>query len=408
MAQKNTGTNIGFKPTASQTLTAGGGKSNGGNYASLIAPKAVSQARKDIKDWNQALKMTTLEENPRWYKIQQLFDNIYLDAHLKSQYKNRTLKGLSVKGVLRKPNGDIDEEQTKLVNNSIWAKEINRHINDSEHRAYSLVELSFNEKKELVVDSIPRENLDPRDGVLYPDYTEDKKIYYRDASEYGTWLLEFYEKGNDGLFNSAIPHVLMKRFAQSCHSELCEIYGIPPRVLKTNTQDPTMMRRGEKMMRDFGAAAWFIIDESEQMEWAKAATTSGDVYTNLIKTCKEEISLLFNGAVIGQDTKHGNRSKEESSQDMLEVLIESDLDLRAKYWNTIVIPALVNIGVLKGELSYGYEQSEDIDQLYEMTKGFLQSGKNVDDKWIEEKFGIKVTGDKATLQTQKMGLDFFD
>lgn len=169
-----------------------------------------------------------------------------------------------------------------------------------------------------------------------------------------------------------------------------------------------MMRRGEKMMKDMGSAAWFIIDENEQMEWAKSASTSGDVYKNLIKLCKEEISLLFAGAVIGQDTEHGNRSKEESSQEMLKILIDNDLELRAKFWNTIVIPALINIGVLKGDLTYGYEQSEDISQLYEMTKGFLQSGKNVDDKWIEETFGVKVTGDRVTAPTQNLSLDFFD
>ncbi|WP_446662918.1 phage portal protein family protein, partial [Flavobacterium psychrophilum] len=35
------------------------------------------------------------------------------------------------------------------------------------------------------------------------------------------------------MLNKAVSHVLFKRFAQSCWSELCEIYGIPPRVLKT-------------------------------------------------------------------------------------------------------------------------------------------------------------------------------
>lgn len=390
-------------------LAQGKNKGSSGNYASMVAPKAISQARKDINDWNQAQKMTQLEENPKWWQIQQLFDNIYLDAHLKSQYKNRTLKALSEKAILKKPNGEVDEEQTKLLNNSVFVKDINRHILDSNHRIVSLIEFSFDENQELQVDLIPRENLDPRNGVFYPDYTEDKKIFYRDVSEYGTWLLEFYEKGNEGLFNSAVPHVLFKRFAQSCWSELCEIYGIPPRVLKTNTQDPNMLRRGEKMMKDMGSAAWFIIDESEQMEWAKAASTSGDVYKNLIKLCRDEISLLFSGAVIGQDTENGSRSKDQSAQEMLQVLIDNDLDLIEKYWNTKVIPALVKIGVLKGELTYGYEQTEDLSQLWSMTKDSLEYF-DVKPEWVKEKFGIEVTGkrEQPTQNTLSLGADFFD
>ena len=379
-------------------------------YSASIVPKAVARTRQDIASWNTALQLTKLEDNPKWYLLQQLYTETSLDALFTSQYKNRQLKALSKKIVLTKPNGEIDEEQSKLINNGIFTNEINRHILDSIYKIHSLIELSLNDEDVLQVDLIPRENVDPVGGFLYPDYTEDKKTDYRGVTEYGTWVLEFGEKGDLGLLNNAVPHVLFKRFAQSCWSELCEIYGIPPRVMKTNTQDPTMVKRAETMMRDMGAAAWFIIDESEKFEWAAAATTNGDVYKNLITLCNNEISLLMTGAVIGQDTKNGSRSKDESGQEMLNTLIDSDLRLIEKHWNSTVIPALVKIGVLKGELTYGYEQTEDLAQLWTMTKDILQY-KNVEDEWVEEKFGIKVTGDRQQPNQQnnlKLDTDFFD
>lgn len=383
-------------------------------YTASIAPKSVARTRQDIAGWNKALLQTKLEDNPKWYLLQHLYDEIGLDALLTSQYENRKLKALAERIVLKKPNGEVDEEQSKLLNNSIFAKEINRHILDSRYRAHSLVELSFNEDRVLQVDLIPRANIDPLNGVLYPDYTEDKKIYYRETAEYGTWLLEFGEKKDLGLFNSAVPHVLFKRFAQSCWSELCEIYGIPPRVMKTNTQDPAMVKRAERMMRDMGAAAWFIIDESEKFEWAAAATTNGDVYNNLINLCNNEISLLITGAVIGQDTQNGSRSKDESGQEMLENLIDSDLRMLEQYWNSTVIPALIKLGVLKGELVYGYEQTEDLDQLWKMTSEALPYYE-VDPVWIKDKFGIEVEGKREQYQQNTLNLvnrsietDFFD
>ena len=377
-------------------------------YVASIAPKAIARTRQDIKSWNRALQLTKLQDNPKWHLLQQLYDEVSLDALFTSQYKNRQLKALSERPVLKKSNGEIDEEQTKFINQAIFTKEINRHILDSKYRRVSLVELSFNADGTLKVDLIPRENLDPNGGYLYPDYTDDKKIDYRKAKEYGVWLLEFGEQDDYGLINNAVPHILFKRFAQSCWSELCEIYGIPPRVLKTNTQDPEALKRGEKMMTDMGAAAWFIIDENEQFEWATAATTNGDVYKNLINLCNNEISLLITGAVIGQDTKNGSRSKDESGREMLRTLIDSDLRLVEHYWNATVIPALVQIGVLKGELTYGYEQAEDLDQLWTMTKEILPY-KNVADDWIKDKFGIEITGDRQPAQ-QKLNLDadFFD
>lgn len=378
-------------------------------YVASIAPKAIAQTRKDIQSWKKAQQLAQLEENPKWYLIQHLFDDIMLDALLSSQYENRQLKALGERIVLRKPNGEIDEEQSHLLNNAVFTNEINKNILAIKSRKYSVIELSFNEEGMLQVDLVPRANIDPRDGVLYPDYTEDKKIYYRNTAEYGVTVLEFREKEGMGLLNKAVPHVLFKRFAQSCYSELCEIYGIPPRVMKTNTHDPSMVKRAESMMRDMGAAAWFIIDDSEEFEWAQGVSTNGDVYKNLMAICNNEISLLFSGAIIGQDTKNGSRSKDESAQEMLKTLIESDMRLLEKYWNTTVIPALVQLGILKGELTYEYEQHEDLKQLWDMTKEALPYYK-VKPDWIKEKFGIEVEGNREAQPQNNLslGADFFD
>ena len=383
--------------------------SGGAGYASMVAPKSISQARQDIQSWKKGEMMALKQDEPKWYLIQLLFKDILKDALLTSQYQNRLLKGLSQRMILKKPNGDVDEDQSEMINNMNWTSELNQHIIDSIFFETSLVDLLPGEgDNEVIVQLVPRENVNPRDGYFYPDYMEDKYIKYRELSEYGWTLLEFGKPGNLGLLNKAVPHVLFKRFAQSCWSELCEINGIPPRVLKTNTQDPTMMRRGEAMMRDMGSAAWFIIDENETFEWAAAATQSGDVYKNLIQLCDSELSMLMSGAMIGMDTKNGSRSKDESAREMLQVLIEGDLDRVRTNWNTKVIPALQKLGILKGDLIFDFEQTEDIDQLWTMTKEVLPY-KNIDDAWLKEKFGIEVTGDRQQAAPgQNLSLDFFD
>lgn len=374
----------------------------------IIVQKAVARTRQDIMSWNRALQLTNLEDNPKWYLLQQLYDEIGLDALLTSQYKNRQLKGLSQNILLKKPSGEVDTDQTAFINNANFVNDINRHILDSKYRAHSLVEFGINEDGQLVVDLIPRTNIDPKNGVLYPDYTEDKKIFYRDTAEYGTWLLEFGEKNDHGLFNAAVPHVLFKRFAQSCYSEYCEIAGIPPRVMKTNTQDPAAVARAEQMMTDMGSASWFIIDESEVFEWANANNGTGEVYISLINLCNNEISLLFTGAVIGQDTKNGSRSKDQSGQEMLQTLVDSDLALLEREWNTKVIPALVKLGILKGELHYAYDQAEDLQELWKMTSEALPYY-DVKSEWIKEKFGIEIEGKRAQPMQNNLnlGADFF-
>lgn len=179
--------------------------------------------------------------------------------------------------------------------------------------------------------------------------------------------------------------------------------------MKTNTQDPAALRRAERMLIDMGAAAWFIIDETETFEFANTGQpASGEVYRGLINLCRDNISLLFSGAIIGQDTKFGSRGKEQSSQDMLQELVNAEQTLIEQTMNTNVLPALYAIGVLPEDGLYlEYDQVDDIGELWTRTKEILPY-KEVDDQWIKQKFGIEVTGSKSANNAQSLSLDFFD
>ncbi len=383
-----------------------------------IVPKAMARTRADVLTWKSALAMAENIDNPKLYPYYNLVKDMLLDAHTTSQIKNRKLKTLSANFSIKKANGETHTELTSQLQKSVWFGDIIGYILDSEYFGYTLIELNRQVAavgndgvpfSDVEVTLVPRQNVIPQKGIILKDYTDDKGLDYLNASEYGTWLLDFGGVGDLGLINKAIPHILFSRFAQSCWSELCEIYGIPPRVMKTNTRDRQALNRAERMMTDMGAAAWFIIDETEQFEWATSGVPStGEVYDGLIKLCRDNISLLISGAIIGQDTKYGSKGKEVSSQDMLQALVDADQTMVEQYMNDKVLPALYAIEVLPEEgLSLVYDQAEDLGELWTRTKEILPY-KEVSDDWIKEKFGIEVTGNKAPTTPQKLSLDFFD
>jgi phage gp29-like protein len=380
-----------------------------------ILAKSMSRVRQDVASWNTALTMARKAEKPKRFLLYNLYDEISIDGLLKSQLGNRNLKSLSTSFIISDKSGNTNEDATALLQDKIWVNEINKAILGSITHGHSAIELSWigaGETQDLNCDLLDRQNIEPRDGLFYPDYNADKATAYRLMPEFGTWILEFGDPKNLGLLNSAVPHVLFKRFAQSCWSELCEIAGIPPRVMKTDTQNAAMLRRAERMMKDMGAAAWFIIDESEKFEWAQASNANGDVYQKLMTFCNNEISMLVSGAVMGQDTVNGSNSKEKTMQDTLQTLVDSDLSLIEQYWNSKVIPALINIGVLSGECVFSYPETEDIAQLWTMTKDTFQYFE-VDTEWIKTTFGVQVTGPKiqpVAAPPAKLSLDagFFD
>jgi hypothetical protein len=374
-----------------------------------IVPKSMARIRADVLTWKNAMAMAENVENPKMFPYYNLVKDMLLDAHTTSQITNRKYKTTSANFSIQKANGETHEELTRQLQKSVWFNEIISHILDSEYFGYTLIEFNRGNDDSVEVALIPRQNVIPQKGIVLKDYTDDKGLDYRNANEYGTWLLDFGKAGDLGIINQAIPHILFSRFAQSCWSELCEIYGIPPRVMKTNTRDRQALARAEKMMTDMGAAAWFIIDETEQFEWAtNGVPATGEVYDGLINRCENSISLLLSGAIIGQDTRYGSRGKEMSSQDILQDLVDADQTMVEQYMNDKVLPALYAIGVLPEEdLSLVYDQAEDLGELWTRTKEILPY-KEVSDDWIKEKFGIEVIGNKAPTTPQKLSLDFFD
>ncbi|MEZ2337680.1 DUF935 family protein [Mucilaginibacter sp. RCC_168] len=377
--------------------------------------KSVAQTRVDIKDWKRA-EAIYYNQYPKTWPLQLIFNNTMKDALLSSQVENRLQRLLSLDFRLLKPDGEVDTEQTKALKAMPLTRYLTRKSFEKILYEYSVVELSMAQtvdgRRYMVADEIPRTNIVPITGEFYPDYTnEANKIDYRDMPEFGTWVLEFWNKEMP-LLNKVVPDVLFMRFAQSCWSELCEIFGIPPRVLKTNTQDKKMMERAQKMMKDMGAASWFIIDEEESFEFAEATNSNGDVYNGLISLCSNRICMAIMGVILGQDTKNGNRSKEEVAQDMAKLLTLSDMATVAEDWNTVILPALVKHGFVKGDLTFEFVPTENIAQLLEWIVKLLEYYE-IDPEWIAEKTGIKITKARETplpsksnnAQNQKLKAD---
>ncbi len=361
-------------------------------------PKSVFKAQKDIEDWKISEMAALNEEQPLNYLLQLLLEEIRGDAHLHSQLANRMEQSFSSSFGLYDSAGNLDEEQTKKLKKRPAYRAYNKAILEMEWLGYSLTESALIKDPlgdwDLLVTDLPRTNAVPKQGRWYPDYTDISSwINYRELREYGTYILEF-NSGGLGLVNKAVSHVMFKKFAQSCWSELCEIQGIPPRVLKTNTKNRDMLERADAQMRQTGSAPWFIIDESETFEWGQASPTKGEVFQNLIQLCKDEISLLVCGAVIGQDTVNGNRSKDQSAQEMLWLLVKSDMEVIEEKWNTTILPAFKKLGLIKGDLTFKFDEAEDIAQLWKFTEGIMQY-KEVDNEWLTETFGVKVTGNRA-------------
>lgn len=376
---------------------------------SRVIRKQESITRKDIGDWKSARQEAERADEPKQRFLQVLYNEIMLDALMTSQIGLRIDKSQAAQFSLVDAAGKTDIESVKILADSGLYDNLSELIIESKFFGSSVVELGFDSAGKPTATLVSRKHISPATGRFYPDVSSSEYELYRNRSDYGSFILEFYPRKDDlGLLNKAIPYVLMKKFAISCWSELCEIYGIPPRVLKTNTTDDAMLTRAENMMREVGSAAYFIIDTEEDFAFAQGSSTNGDVYRNLIATCDEQISLLNIGAVLGQDTLNGNRSKEEVSSTLLDAIVEADKRYIQYNFNNQVLPALATIGVIKPGLRLEFAKSTDLEKLWEMTNQ-ASANYDFDIAWLNETFGLAITGAKQIGTATEMrgrGKDF--
>lgn len=362
-----------------------------------IIKNQTSITRKDFADWKSAQQYAQSIYCPKQYLLQRLYKDVMQDALMTSQVEVLRIsktKGADFDIITR--DGSTDELSTQTIKDSGLYETIAEMVLESLFYGYTVIELTKDRTGGVRATSVPRENIEPTQGLFLPDCTSDSgAIHYRDLREYGKTILEVIPKTDDlGFINKAVPYVLIKKFAFSCWSEFCEIFGMPPRVLKTNTQDSTMLDRAETMMREIGSAAYFIIDTNEELDFGQGVTSNGDVYSNLISKCDSQISLINLAAVIGQDTQNGNYSKEESSAKLTDAVIAADKRFVEQTFNHQVLPALAALGVIKDGLRLQITKSKDIEALWSKTVQALPYYE-IDPKWIKDTFGIEVTEKKV-------------
>lgn len=380
MAQRKNTTPKGTKKKATGTLV------------NQIIQKQASQTAKDMADWRRAKNEATKPDFPKRQRLVDLITDLLHDTHLSAQMDLRIERSLERDFVIRKADGDPDEETTKLLRESNAWGDLIELLLSTPFWGHSLIELLPDGEQDLFsVALLPRRHVVPGLGILLREVSDIDGIRYRELSEYGTSVVEVGNPDDLGILFDCAPDTIYRRHAKSAWSVFCELYGVPPRILKMDTMDTEAFSRSVQMMQRMGSANWTIIDSSEEMQFAQGVSDNGNIFQNLITATEQSISIKICGAIIGQDTLHGNRSKEETSMRLLDSKCASDRRMVERQVNGVILPALIRMGLLSDGLSFSYLQEDNTQELFERTTRLL-SHYEVDEDWLKNTFGIEIIG----------------
>ncbi|WP_299262587.1 DUF935 family protein [uncultured Porphyromonas sp.] len=361
-----------------------------------ITEKQASQTARDMQHWRRAKQVATRVDLPKRDLLDDLVNDLLYDTHLSSQMELRRDRSLAKPYTILKADGSTDEETTALLSQSSAFSLLMQIALETPFYGHSLVEILPASEGLFTANLLPRRHVVPKLGWILFDLSDSKGYDYRSDPGYGKTLIEMGDPNDLGILFDCAPATIYKRYAMASWSEFCEIYGIPPRVLKINTDDSEAMERAADMMQRMGSANWAIVDKDEDLSFAAGVSDNGDIFQKLIYAAKEDVSLKICGATLGQDTQYGNRSKEESSLELLEAKCSADRRLLERVMTSTILPALARQGFIPEGLRFAYLQEEDKEALWTRTVSLLPYY-NVDEEWIRNTFGVEITDAKSQL-----------
>jgi phage gp29-like protein len=352
------------------------------------------RSKQDIERWRMALQMAENWDMPRRTNLYNLYDEVILDAHLYGVIENqRKLRVLAFDFRIVDKEGNTDDALTDYFQQS-WFRDFCNHVLDADYYGHSLVQIHVNNGRP-VVELIPRRHVEPQRGYLLKYPFDFKGPEYR-----GVWddvLIEAGKPLDLGLLNKAAPLVLFKRNAMQAWSEYADIFGMPVRIGKTNTNRKEDLDRMENALADMGKAAYAVFGMGEEIQFVESHRTAGEmVYDRMMERINSELSKLILGSTMTVDVgKSGSRAQAEVHETAADDVIDAD-KLRLRYLiNDKLIPLLKGQGItgLDGKL-FAWEEAKDLNKLWEWTAKSLDHYK-ISPEWITDTFGIPVEEKEA-------------
>jgi len=358
----------------------------------------------DIRDWRNACRLARSYESPNRQRLYEIYQDAQLDAHLTGTIAqlNNFIKARSFK--LADESGEAVDDAARYFDQP-WFKELVDYFLEARYWGHSLVELGdvitdANGRKTFDgVELIPRKHVVPEYGRVTKTAGDDWKngLEYRAAPTYD-WLIECGRRNDLGLFERASMHTIPKKYALAFWDTFAEMFGIPIRIAKTSSRDETERSKMANMMRDMGANAWGVFDESTDIELVESGKSDAfNVYDKRIERANSELSKLVLLQTMTIDDG-SSRSQSETHLKVLKNLIESQCDGLRDMVNCQLLPRMVRCGFpLKG-LSFEWDDPVDYTPSEQVAfERLIVENYEVPGSYFEEKYGVPAGERRNTL-----------
>lgn len=388
-----------LKPTMAAT-TSTKGRNNPNPIISRIAHQFKDRSRKDIDKWRAAIALCEDKENPRRDFLIDLIEDLITDGHVQSQLLIRRAATLNTPFQIQsKKTGQVDKDKTELIQ-SKWFYDIIEECINSVFYGYSVMELISIEDGKPKFELAPRKNVVPNRGYIIPDLSNPEvKIPYN-LPDQVKWILTFGNEKDLGALNNVVPNMIWKRNVMQSWAEFCEKFGIPLVTATTLRNDEKVIDHVEEMLQQLGEAAYAVFPEGTQIDFKDAEKRDTyEVFNQKKKANNEEISKALIGGTMVSDDGSSRSQSEVHERNLEERIAPMDRREISFFVNDTLLPLLAEHGIgFTDDDKFVFELNQEIEvkEHWEIVKGMMDEGYEIEDSWLSKTFNVPITGKKKS------------
>lgn len=344
--------------------------------------------RKEINDWQAARYAFYQADIPRFYPMQEVYEDIMLDGHLTAVTEDRTLRTTN-KDYVFAINGIKDDKLTDLIKDQEWFDVVLEEAHKSIYRGETFIWISDFEKGNIKkVETIERGLIVPGQKILLSDINGNTGL---DISEVDDVLLYANFYSNIGMLEKAAVYTILKRHSWGSWDEFEELFGVPIRIAKIASQSETVKNEVAGWLEEMGSAPYGVFPIGTEVDIKEnSKTDSFNVFYMKIQALDKELSKLIlhqtmtteNGSSKSQGEVHENTLKEVTTSDRKKML---------SFLNKRLVPAMRKLGykipdnakIITEKTIVAKDQIEIDSEL--MTNGYV-----LKQTYIERTYGVEI------------------
>jgi phage gp29-like protein len=375
-----------------QAVAAPSPSKQGNDIILKIHQEFQDRSRKSIQKWRQSILAAENPDNPRWFQMQDLIDDIVIDAHLSSVISIRKSATLNHRFyVIDKKTGEKLDEQSNFLDQK-WFYDFLDAALDAIPRKYTVLQI-FREGDGVKLDVIPHRNVCPQQKRVYYEVSGDTYIDYSALPN----VIEIIHNSNFGLINDVAPNVIWKRNLMQANAEFSERFGMP--LITATTSNKQDVPRIETALKNLGEAGTGVLPTGTEIKVHEMANAGNPekVYLEPAAFHDNQVSKRFLGSTTITD-EGANRNQTQVHIETLDDKIALD-DKRLIMFvvSGKLFPILQAFGFPFNSETMGFQfdETEDLtlNEQWAITNEALYHYE-LDEQDVGKTFNLPITGKK--------------